>query len=255
MCLHISLGMSILYELIRNKRIVFMKLKVEFIPLWISSEDIFNKANIQNMTSEFRNVFSGGVLLEEGGLFSSFSGFRIYCKVSRLSFEPEQYFIYVNCSQIASSPYRPSAVLHPPDCCGLDTVRLQAPAFHCQLCWVEHADIFTCTSFNEWNTDTHRATSVHSRCLQAVRAPRSTPLEEKHQLSAERDIVNQAPSSQWCGQTCINVRAEAGEGRGTWRSPMCANAYGQPGWAQKSHSQPWTITQYDYICKPNVIIQ
>lgn len=75
------------------------------------------------------------------------------------------------------------------------------------------SSMLTCTSFNEWNTDT----SVHSCCLQAVRAPQSTPLEEKHQLSAERDLVNQAPSSQWCSQTCINVRAEAEEERWTWR--------------------------------------
>lgn len=130
-------------------------------------------------------------------------------------------------------------VLHPPDRCVDTRGGLRPPPFPCQLCW----DIFTCTRLNERKTDTYRATSVHSCCLQAVRTPQNTPLEEKHQLSAERDIVNQAPSSQWCSQTCINVRTGAGQGRGTWTRYTCTCIWR---WTQKSLSQPWTITQYDY---------
>lgn len=142
-------------------------------------------------------------------------------------------------------------VLHPPDRCVDTRGGLRPPPFPCQLCW----DIFTCTRLNERKTDTYRATSVHSCCLQAVRTPQNTPLEEKHQLSAERDIVNQAPSSQWCSQTCINVRTGAGQGRGTWTRYTCTCIWSAAMNTEITFTAMNNNSIWLQICEANTIIQ
>lgn len=126
----------------------------------------------------------------------------MYCSLSNPVF-------YASSSHVVSSPCWPSTVLHPPD-------RSQDPAWSAssslplsavlgRACWHARA------SMSE--TQTHEC--IHAVCQ--LSGLHRAPLEEKHQLSAERDLVNQAPSSQWCSQTCINVRAEAEEERWTWR--------------------------------------